>query len=1315
MSGQYIYVEDAQSPTPSKLKKKRLSPLSEQFRREGLAQELPFDRRPSDHRYPDKKVETIPIPLKGVHFDPAVAHQDKEVLDAGQHSITTWLSELTLAGFRLHDSASAARTSQNRQRHSDVFSALEQAFADQGHTKIDMAGVATFLTATPRGANAAFTEDTVAKVVSQRLGMKADDPLVRTVEHDLLEAADGWSPKSTDNPATAEIRAEALLKALDWPVTVNSLLATTEPETDPALEGYALNYATISYDAQSAPDSDSFLSTAQAPEGQFEIALSCAATRCESGEPPSQLMISKGPTFNGLSWLLNPKRGLAMWAEADPDAIAEHFGAPVLVVSHLQREAREIVKRYHGAFGQLHELRNQIGGTVSSFAERYLSRVNELLEVCEQLTHLFESVALPEALAAERAERAFWGTGFNADTLFHNWQALASGTDAMKEAAQRLAGHKPGVSIKDLERLENDLDSARALFGQLRQVLNNLRGWQQDIEAAQAQGNHRVAAEGSGALSLISIPQDLITALDFKGAEAVPVNDSEPACINTKIEIPFIARRRSRSYGIQHELEATRANLNQAVARALELTDTLQQGRPLGEQALSVFRTQDERHMANRGIAVSDNALEIGARRHLLQEWFGFWRSLSRPAVDFAQQQLVDLDLGYSDDPDNQDQPGFRWRHKAHLFMQEQKGLLWKSLFARGKHKPYGLNSQHLLGIDMSQLLDTMTRWLESQHEALAYEAVEVDYHALIAKRLEMAARTSSAALYTGDLGIDSWPLAVTFRPAERQMLDTGDVLDVKTLSRAASRLAVSIRDAASFLNRQQHLDSATFKLAKDLESLAYISKQSNPDGEARYWCPPQRLWVSTGEAGQMLRALMDEREPVAVGTLFHQIKQRLITKAPEGEQRGCRQLLAEMPHSWGVLLTGTGVSSDCDYSLEDVVMVNDQAITRPPRKGKLCLMEIKPTWSNMLDETLVQKRELMAGNITLRYRYTRASGYEIEPVRAEAHVPSSKVVGPVANIDQSPYFDRLMGVDLGERGIGFSVRRVDQANTPVVERGFVPVPAIRKLIKATRDYRKRHQKKMSVRTSHVQFDEMREAVAGNVVSVIKYLMSHYKALPVLEMDLHNLNGGDKQLSHVYSAVTDYFLSRGVPTADDARKNTWRGFRIMHRHMERVVTDPKTRETTIKPFYLYPGSGVRAANTSRSCSGCGVNPVKLIKDADASQFALDGQGQTEINGVKLRFYTPGSINRMVAGKGELEPMANKVMAQDRLVSHLLSSQLRIKPESHQSQDTSQSRYWCPNVDCKHHDQLIHADLNAADNIVMRRIESLVRKDIERAA
>lgn len=1324
MSGLYIHVENPISSTPAKLEKQRIPPMTSFMRREGLALALPFNRRESDHRYAHKKVETIAIPLKLATFDPLQVDREKRVMETGSVSILNWLARLAMAGFRVHNSAGEAQAAQNAATHQRTVDAVVGRFADYGYSKIGADELIAYLTKVPRGNNSAFDADTMATVVRKYLNLGKDPQgMAAAIAAHLAANSDGWG-KQANNPVTPQLRTDALLGVLDHPVTASALIALIETTVPESLVEFGVQKTSLSCFPPEI-ETQTLVSAMSAGEGALETGLSAAAHRLGDPSEAVAALISDGPTFNGLSWLLNPKKGLGMWAAAEPSDIARHFGCPVPVVEKLQSDARGILKDYSGAFGQLHELRNQIGGGVSGFGDRYFTRLGELKQSIEHVRGLFESVVFPETLMNESSDRAFWGTGFTADSLKGNWEVVVQGLPDLAHSLDVLQGVADEAPTQEtLFRVEAGFDRIRALFGQLRLVLNNIRVWRQDIEAATRKGNLETARLNEVAFTRLCIPDLLVSAIGFKDWVSQETSEEhevlkEPGTPKTvkpePIDLPLMVRRRSRQDRIEDLLAERTGQLSDAVRLATTLTDDLLNHEALPDALLSVFFRQDKRHYANRGEAVDDRFLAVQGRRHVLDEWFRFWASLSRTSADYAQAELVGLNLGYSDDPDNIDDKSASWRYKAHAFIQEGKGCLWKSIFAKGRQKPFGLNSERLLAVDLNALIRRMTDWLTTQYQMGAFDAVSVDYHALCAKRLEMASRITDQALPTDHPALMGWPLPVTFRPAEQARLEQHEPLSGRDVARVMGRLAVSMRDAASFLHRHRHLDRAAFKPVKALEKLAYVCKRKDAEGQPRYWCPPERLWVAQTPAGSLLRSLIDERAPVSVGGLFDQIKS-LSKKAAPADLWAARQLLKEMPHTWAIATDLSGLQGGADLPVSDVVMIGKEGIDSAPKKARVYPMNLTPVRSNLLDECLAGERKHMPGNLTLHYSYPRSNGYRPTVDRVEAHIPTEKVAAPSEDKANSPYLDRLIGIDLGERGIGFSVREIGVKGDPLVARGTVPVPAIRTLIQATRKFRQRHQKAMSVRASHVNFEEMRKAVAGNVISAIKYLMWHYQGLPVLEQDVGNLDSGQRQLSHVYKAITRYFLNDPKSThlkltaADQARKNSWRGFKIEHPYRQRVFTDPKNGATSVKSFNLFPGTGVRAANTSKTCSGCGVNPIKALRDHKGDRLPLDERGCVTLDsGDTLQFYKARSINLVIKGEGAPEPISNRIMEKAQLISHLNNAQLRVRPASKQSKDTSQSRYWCANVNCEHHDpdQMLHADMNAADNIVMRKCRSLV--------
>lgn len=1318
MAGLYI---DTENPISGAMEKKCLPAIPHKVRQEGLALSLPFNRRPVDHRFPETRIETLPIPLKGVTFDPVRIHKDSQVLGQGAGSVAEWLATLVLAGFTVHDSASSARTVQQQDNAQRVIDAINSAPALKG-VELKTAHISDLLSKRPRGANAVFDTETLCRVVGNYLKLPADNAVVVAVASGLQERATDWSSRSNDSiPLTSELRAEALLEALDYPVSVASLLDAFDVKLPDDEDLKALKTCSIAWrpHAIKGLSEDAILARMRLPEGRLELAISISASLDEDIKNTSSGITSSGPQFNGLNWLLNPKKGMHLLAYGNVSALSHYFGIPEPILHEIQSQTRVLLKAYSGDMGALHELRNQIGGSISSFAELYLPRIAELEQEVQHLKAQFQVITLPPVLAEKDSDRAFWGTGFDGETLLQRWQGCACGLSEVLDSLAALRGQAPNkLKPSTLDDTERKLDHIRLLFGNLRLVINNLRGWDKDIDAARAHGNTTTAHELSVKRQRIKLDPRLFVLLDTLPleSEAIDENGVDGSDAEASAVRPVQLKRLVRQRSLRMDIKDRVRRIAQSLPHALALNDAhiaaLLGGRSLASHLLRAYAEQDRRHYANRGIVVTEDHLNVQARRHFLNEWFTLWRNLSRPAADYAQQQMNALALGSKAAGGKK---ALRWRQVTHRFMQERKGVLWKGIFARSKHKPYELDQAALMALDCDALVARMSDWLAQQYTQSTYSAVTVVYIAVQARLLEIASRTADKVLPADAWALDAWPLEVYLREGERDLIERG-AMNVRLQSRIASRLATSLRDAASLVYRETHSDSATFKVEKVLKELVYVCKTRTANDEPRYWTPPERLWRSTAPVGEILNELAAEWRDgdgaIPVNTLFTQLSDLLCTGslAPERAQ-AARQLLSEMPHTWAIRDALKGLKSDdSPFSPDQCLRIGKTDVDRVSRTNGVIPMMLTPDWSNRLDECLTGARTHIPGNLTLRYRYRKSQDYTPEAVRVEVHIPTSKVAAPVESPEDSPYFDHLIGIDLGERGIGFSVRNVRDPNFPLIERGTVPIPAVRQLIKATRRYRSRHQKNLAVRKSHVDFSQMREAVAGNVLSAIKYLMYHYKGLPVLEQDLSGINKGNKQLSHVYTEVLNTLLYQEVKTADAVRANTWRGNYITHPWLKRVIkSEDKGRSIEVKDFNLFPGTGVRAYGTSQTCSGCGVNPVELLRKAPA-QVVLNDQGVLTCEGVELQFFTPASINRVTRGEGNPEPLSgNRQMKRDELLSHLKNVQLRIRPQSRQSKDTSQSRYWCANKACQHHapEGILHADMNAADNIVLRKLASLV--------
>jgi hypothetical protein len=1311
MSGFYAHIED---PLSGEMKKRQIRPMSAKMRRQGLAEQLPMGID-SRKKARTERVETLVFPLDGAHSDVETSRDQVNVIAGlGDNSVSAWLARLAIAGFRLHSSAAEAAFASITQRYQDLIERLLPSLEASGMKSPEFGVIHAYLTkSSPRGANKSL--DALERYLGRELGLDADNPALDRLCQALRNRGESWSAFTT------EVRADALVEAFDLPIAADKLAemasgAESSVRSD-VFDAHNITKATLSWRMPAVGENNTAmaLETLKADTGLYEHALAASASAAgflghektaKAIDEVEAAFISTGPSFNALSWLLNPRRGLGLFANAEPQLLANHFGAPVVLIEPLVAHARQIMASLDGQLPSPHISRNQIGGTLASFTNRFLDRMVATRSGLESARAVVADATIPSAWSEAQSERLFWNTALRPDTIEAALSSLHDHIDFAHTQTGIFLG-EPGAA--DIENLERALAALRDFASQVRLIINNYRNYQLD---AQACADAAQQVEMMGWLERLT-PGKALLALGGIEERAIDPENKEP--IHAKrgpLDLEHLVRLHPKAAFYADELYRLEADFDRAIKKSTSLIEKLSGQTIMADALLAQYRAQDERHFTLRGQALDDGTLNKRARAHLLQEWFSHWRNLSDEAKQYARQTLLDLNLGHANSKK-------RWRHVVQEFLFESKGAFFKSIYARRKHNPYDLDTEALLNVDFQSLIDSMTTWLVDRLD----QSIDKDAFAAAndlaftqAKRLEMAAKASQSLFRPSDLEMDQWPLPIPLHPAERRFADQENHLEPQQLRRLIARMAVSIRDAGALLAREAHLESATIKPVDKLQSLTLVLRTRDKNGELRHWSPPPRLQADDHPAALAMARLelaLDQRHCVLdIGT---KIQEALKNEKPTGENLAAyRALLAQLPHTWG-LQPDIKVIDDNPGSIAlDVEMgfgVEKGALSKLGKSPVYGLI-LSPERANLLDRLLLGECENLPGNITFRYRHenhrhTVASSLD----RIELHQPIKHVPIEEKAPESTPFVKRMIGIDLGERGVGFDVRELSEGY-PLVERGFIAVPAIKKLIKATRRFRKKAQREMAVRRSNVDFSKMREAVAGNVIAVIKQLMNHYQALPVLEDDVSNLDKGNRQLSHVYTAVVAAFTYRGTDTLDAARNNTWRGQHFTHPHVWQA--HEIKGKTEYKPLNLFPGTSVKAAGTSQQCSCCGVNATRLINQSSASRFTSDERGVITLNDqsgnpVNLRLFKIASLNhRRETGERAPFPVGSVSITKADLKAHI-KKQRRLGPDDPRSKDTAQSLFWCPNINCERHqlDNLLHADINAASNIVMRRLNSLV--------
>ena len=343
---------------------------------------------------------------------------------------------------------------------------------------------------------------------------------------------------------------------------------------------------------------------------------------------------------------------------------------------------------------------------------------------------------------------------------------------------------------------------------------------------------------------------------------------------------------------------------------------------------------------------------------------------------------------------------------------------------------------------------------------------------------------------------------------------------------------------------------------------------------------------------------------------------------------------------------------------------------------------------------------------------------------------PSDWLNSYAAAANESP-FKRIVAIDQGEAGFSYSVFNLSEAGNAQAEplaTGTVRIPSIRRLIKKVRSYRKGKQ---AVQKFNQKFDStmfnLRENVAGDVCGAIAGLMSRYKAIPVLERQVGNLESGGKQLELVYKMVNARFVADAVQAHQTERSNWWYGAfnwsvpGLMREISQEIAAAQKNKKAVVqkngkfyKPLNVGPGVAVNARWTSRICSHCGTNIFELIeraKEDKISNVKTNEHGELELYGKTFRLCRRPSAQESKRARRRNEradwksPLASATLSLDEL-KKAARDNMRRAPKSLQSKDTSQSRYFCLHKDCEFFHREQHADVNAAINIGRRFLSEL---------
>jgi len=1291
------------------LEKKRLKALPAAMRSSGVVLSFPMTRKP---RGKDEltRTQTIEFPLEGpeVRSVTDLIESYNTFSAINSESIFGYYAKLYTLGWDVYGSSAPAIAAQVAKSKQGFINQVEQAIASE-EKPFSFDAISSWLAkgkskprSTAKSDNKKWDTETMTRLVTNCFSKDVETFTDKLVEL-TLASAENWDAVNTD--VLAASTAVALNEVYSANVTGEALMNACI-QGDPDFTG--LDKDSISLAKKLTKRTLCWSGEFNQPELSdtyyLHQAISRAAHFCyaevDEGKSLKTSMIVErllpGLNFSGAAWILG--NGLHLFNQSNKELISKTLEAPINEVEKIVELAKPIAGCTK-AFGSASDYRVHLGGAIASFVELYWKRLEEIQSYLYRLADLVGSHSIPDIFFDETNEYSlslFKSLAVDQNELQELWASLPGQLDSLIEIHAQLMGKgsRPPVE-NDIHTYKEGLERIYALGTILNQLFNNFNQFEHVNKQIRSEPE---ALKIEEYIASVEIAPELLNALARKGAQR-DQGDSEKksAQVGKKnlFNPPSLNMIGSFRESSEKVYQDAKARFPEIMHWFTQYSNTIGSKEAYISDLIEVYAQKEFTQRSARMLEVSEEQALFYARRKLFDEWFTFWRTLSEESRLFAAKTLIELkrSLAFKKHAD-------KWSEQARNFIFERKGAYYVGLLSRRRHEPLPILTSGLLELDFNQLITQMVDWVRAhQHDspALQLDAVNIAIKLadLKAKSLVESIRSESINPLSSAPEWFSIPLATN----EKEALTNGSLIHPRMLERIISKVGVAVRGYAIILSKETSNESFAIKPTSALKVMALQIQTLNDDGTPRLWRPPAWIAKGTCSIAKTWRSLeLTSDEAIEVNDVYDAIKDQL------GDSN-IRALLSVLPHRWGWGTSLSGITQQ-GYEANQPVLSVEKKTIKPANFTCFFTLNVPPNKHLILDEILKGKSDNGAGS--LKIEITRSSFDPEAPYSQQLtmQVPLSRKVEEVE--PDVGYYDRVIGIDLGERGIGFSVRKLGESNPELslIDRGFVRIPSIRKLINSTEAFRRKHVREMkNNRNDFVDYGKLRDSVAGDVFSRIKTLMYHYKAFPVLE-DAVDVDKGNKHLNQVYAQVQSFFCFSDVKTLDARREHKWRGTYSTHPFYKRKIMTVKKSKEVIKyaDLNLHPGVKASSYGSSQECPSCRRNATKALKALEGRKLEVKPGGIVSLEDGDIRLFD----SKVVQGERFRYPLEPKIRLKTDIVKQV-SLQRRLRP-LHKSLDTTQSIYVCPYADCGMHEHEVHADVNAADVIALRCIDNVVHVD-----
>ena len=979
---------------------------------------------------------------------------------------------------------------------------------------------------------------------------------------------------------------------------------------------------------------------------------------------------------NGLSWLFG--NGLRYLRASDVERIAEDLSVPsseIRRAQQLKAFADAIPPNPFFDTDGYAEFRLSVGGKISSWVSNYWKRVDELSTLHSELP----DISIPSALHDDENAALFSGQHTDAAGLETLSARLPGKIGEASHALAVLRGD--GIpEPEDIATVERVADDIAELAGQINMLDNRI---DQEIELRE---------EEKRANALRKIKKELPSSRS-KAFKAPPklnrisggADDAESEIKRLQDDLNAVIRER-------------RDHFRRLAACAEDGSGPL--------DPLPVMAERERKALSDRG---RDPALaDEQAARRLLHRIVGMSRRLSPDTAKPVRNAITPL---------------FQNEKDAKRYFHNRRGTIYRHPFSTSRHEEHAIDTGRARETDWLAWLenlakDTRKRLIENADQALLRDLLAIEGFVFTHRLGGLPDRVPGelARLRTED-GLVGVP------PLLAAQLDADEV--PRDVAVRAFNLFNNAINGLSFRAFRDGFIVRTKFLRADHEELFYAPKD-------RPWHPPDDYLSAKGEISKGLALPAIARDES--GNVLPRETAEGLSKAKF--EPGSRAVLRQAPHDWFVELDLR--HGEAPHRAGLPVKKNAAGLKhwRPLRRPAFRLVG-PPSFKTWLDRALTDE-DVKLGDYTLILDqvFEQSARVEGEEIRLAAEPTEIRAELAVPVVDHRPYpdktnhllFDNVVAIDLGEKRVGFAVfslpdllehGALDPAagadGKPSV--GTVAVPAFRRLMAAVRRHRRSRQPNQKVgQTYSKALAQFRENVVGDVCNRIDTLCERFNGFPILESSVGNFESGGRQLAMIYGSVLRRYTFSDVDAHKSARRHHW-STADMWEHPYVLTRSwnerTRTRSGRSKPLNIFPGVEVNPAGTSQTCHRCGRNALAALRDMPDDRIDVGENGRVVLGNGTVRLleradHSPAEM-KAYRRRNERPPMNIPPRQGSRRRQDLIGiarRNVRQRPRSEMSPDTTQARFVCVYEDCGFQG---HADENAAINIGRRFLE---RIDIE---